>query len=88
MNRPRLAIELASHKLRRYGDASRTQVEMAGDNVKCYRILGPCGPFTRKERQLVVLRGSPQRCGEDRAMLERLFVTAVDPCPGPDVRIH
>ncbi len=64
-------------------------VEMAGDRVKCYRILAPTEwnfhPEGAAAHGLAKIAASG---GGDCASLARLFVTAVDPCVGVDVKVH
>ncbi len=64
-------------------------VEMAGDTVKCYRILAPTEwnfhPEGAAAHGLAKIAASG---GGDCATLARLFVTAVDPCVGVDVRVR
>jgi hypothetical protein len=64
-------------------------VEMAGDKVRCYRILAPTEwNFHPEGAPAHGLAWIAATGGEDCAMVARLFVTAVDPCPDADVRIH
>ena len=64
-------------------------VLMAGERVDRYRILAPTEwnfhPEGAAARGLAKIAASG---GERRAHLARLFVTAVDPCVGYDVRMH
>ncbi len=64
-------------------------VEMADDKVRCYRILAPTEwnfhPDGAAARGLAHIA---ERGGEHCADHARLFVTAVDPCVGADVKVH
>ena len=64
-------------------------VEMAGDTVRRYRILAPTEwnfhPEGAAAHGLAKIAASG---AGDCADLARLFVTAVDPCVGVDVRVH
>jgi len=62
-------------------------VEMSGERVARYRILAPTEWTFHPEG--AAARGLEQiaaRGGEHRLTLARLFMTAVDPCVGFDVR--
>ena len=64
-------------------------VEMGGDTVKRYRILAPTEWNFHPEGAAAQGLANIAAIGaEDRATLARLFVTAVDPCVGVDVRVH
>jgi coenzyme F420-reducing hydrogenase alpha subunit len=64
-------------------------VEMAGDTVRCYRILAPTEwNFHPEGAAAHGLTKIAATGGPDLVTLARLFVTAVDPCVGADVRVH
>ncbi len=64
-------------------------VEMAGDTVSRYRILAPTEwNFHPEGAAAQGLAKIAATGGEDLVTLARLFVTAVDPCVGADVRVH
>ena len=64
-------------------------VEMEGDKVRCYRILAPTEwNFHPEGAAAHGLAQIAATGGGDCANLARLFVTAVDPCVGADVRVH
>lgn len=64
-------------------------VELAGEHVRRYRILAPTEwnfhPEGAAARSLARIA---EHGGEHCADVARLFVTAVDPCVGADVRVH
>ncbi len=64
-------------------------VEMEGDKVGRYRILAPTEwNFHPEGAAAHGLARIAATGGGDCASLARLFVTAVDPCVGADVRVH
>ncbi len=64
-------------------------VEMGGDTVSRYRILAPTEWNFHPEGAAAHGLAKIAASGEgDCATLARLFVTAVDPCVGVDVRVH
>jgi hypothetical protein len=64
-------------------------VELAGENVRHYRILAPTEwNFHPQGAAARGLAHIAERGGEHCADLAKLFVMAVDPCVGAEVRVH